>query len=93
MKKIEYSLNNKNKLYFLPKYNRFAMNNYDIDIQPDYYDTSLVKLRLEISHLCNGRCKYCLVYGNNVETAEILDVKEFWKYLNSQEWFKNIKTN
>ena len=91
MKKIEYSLNNKNKLYFLPKYNRFALNNYDIDIQPDYYDTSLVKLRLEISHLCNGRCKYCLVYGNNVETAEILDVKEFWKYLNSQEWFKNIK--
>lgn len=48
MKKIEFNLNN-NKLYFLPEYNRFALNNLDFDIEPDYYDNSLVKLRLEIS--------------------------------------------
>ena len=91
MKKIEYELDNNNKLYFLPEYNRFALNDFDSEIEPEYYSNSLVKLRLEISHLCNGRCKYCLVYGNNVEKAEVLNVKEFWKYLVSQEWFKNIK--
>lgn len=91
MKKIEFNLNN-NKLYFLPEYNRFALNNLDFDIEPDYYDNSLVKLRLEISYLCNGRCKYCLVYGNNVEKIEILDIKEYWNYLSSQKWFKNLKS-
>lgn len=91
MRKYEIDLNNNNKLYFLPDYNRFALNELDFNIEPDYYDTSLVKLRLEISHLCNGRCKYCLVYGNNVEKVEVLNIKEFWKYLNKQEWFKNIK--
>ncbi len=91
MKKVEYDLDGKNKLYFFPEYNRFSFNDSNPEIIADYYSDSLVKLRLEISHLCNGRCKYCLVYGNNVEKAEILDVKEFWKYLVSQEWFKNIK--
>ncbi len=91
MKKVEYDLDGKNKLYFFPEYNRFTFNDPNPEIVADYYSDSLVKLRLEISHLCNGRCKYCLVYGNNVEKAEILNVKEFWKYLVSQEWFKNIK--
>lgn len=91
MRKYEIELKDNNKLYFLPEYNRFALNDLDFNIEPNYYDTSLVKLRLEISHLCNGRCKYCLVYGNNVEKIEVLNVEEFWKYLNKQEWFKNIK--
>ena len=91
MKKVEYDLDEKNKLYFFPEYNRFSFNDSNPEIIADYYSDSLVKLRLEISHLCNGRCKYCLVYGNNVEKAEVLDIKEFWKYLVSQEWFKNIK--
>lgn len=91
MRKYEIDLKDNNKLYFLPEYNRFALNDLDFNIEPNYYDTSLVKLRLEISHLCNGRCKYCLVYGNNVEKIEVLNVKEFWKYLNKQDWFKNIK--
>ena len=91
MKKVEYDLDGKNKLYFFPEYNRFTFNDPNPEIVADYYSDSLVKLRLEISHLCNGRCKYCLVYGNNVEKAEILNVKEFWKHLVSQEWFKNIK--
>ena len=91
MKKVEYDLDEKNKLYFFPEYNRFSFNDSNPEIIADYYSNSLVKLRLEISHLCNGRCKYCLVYGNNVEKAEVLDIKEFWKYLVSQEWFKNIK--
>lgn len=91
MRKIEISLNNNDKLYFLPEYNKFALNDVNFNLEPDYYDTSLIKLRLEISHLCNGRCKYCLVYGNNVEKVEVLNIKEFWKYLNTQEWFKRIK--
>lgn len=91
MRKYEIELKDNNKLYFLPEYNRFALNDLDFNIEPNYYDTSLVKLRLEISHLCNGRCKYCLVYGNNVEKIEVLNIEEFWKYLNKQEWFKNIK--
>lgn len=91
MKKVEYDLGEKNKLYFFPEYNRFTFNDPAPEMVADYYSDSLVKLRLEISHLCNGRCKYCLVYGNNVEKAEILDVKQFWKHLVSQEWFKNIK--
>lgn len=92
MKKIEVKLNETNKLYFLPEYNRFALNEIGGNIEPDYYDSSLVKLRLEISHLCNGRCKYCLVYGNSVEKSEILDIKEFWKELSNREWFQKIKT-
>lgn len=91
MRKYEIELKDNNKLYFLPEYNRFALNDLDFNIEPNYYDTSLVKLRLEISHLCNGRCKYCLVYGNNVEKMEVLNIEEFWRYLNKQEWFKHIK--
>lgn len=92
MKKIEFTIGKNKKLFFLPEYNRFCLNDINCDIAPDYYDNSLVKLRLEISHLCNGRCKYCLVYGNNVEKTEVLDIKEYWKHITSQKWFKNIKT-
>ena len=92
MKKLKFDIDDNNKLYFLPEYNRFALNDLNFDIEPNYYDNSLIKLRLEISHLCNGRCKYCLVFGNNVEKIEVLDIKEYWKYLSSQEWFKNIKS-
>lgn len=92
MKKIEFKLNDNDKLYFLPEYNRFSLNEPNCEVEPDFYDDSLVKLRLEISHLCNGRCKYCLVYGNSVEKAEVLDIKEYWKELNRKEWFKNIKS-
>ena len=91
MRQIEYKIDNENKLYFLPEYNRFALNNLDFDIEQDFYDTSLFKLRIEISHLCNGRCKYCLVFGNNVENMEVLNIEEFWEYLTSQEWFKSIR--
>ncbi len=91
MKKVEYDLDGKNKLYFFPEYNRFAFNDSNPEITADYYSDSLVKLRLEISHLCNGRCKYCLVYGNKVEKVEVLNVKDFWKHLENQKWFKNIK--
>ncbi len=91
MKKIEFDLDDNNKLYFLPEYNKFVLNELDFDMEPDYYDNSLVKLRLEISHACNGRCKYCLVYGNNVEKIETLNIRDFWKDLTSKEWFKNIK--
>ena len=91
MKKVEYDLDGKNKLYFFPEYNRFAINDSNPEIIANYYDNSLIKLRLEISHLCNGRCKYCLVYGNNVEKVEVLNVKEFWQHLVKQDWFKKIK--
>lgn len=92
MKKIKFDIDEKNKLYFLPEYNRFALNNCNFEIEPDYYEDSLVKLRLEISHLCNGRCKYCLVFGNHVEKFEVLDIKEFWKEFSNKEWFKNLKS-
>ena len=92
MKKIEFKINENNKLIFLPEYNRFALNKIDYKIEPDYYDTSLVKLRLEISHKCNGRCKYCLVFGNNVENFESINIKEFWKEFSNKEWFKNLKS-
>lgn len=92
MRKIEYSIDKDNKLYFLPEYNKFTLNTYDLNIEPDYYDTSLVKLRMEISHACNGRCKYCLVFGNNVEEFETLDVKKFWKENSNKEWFKKLKS-
>lgn len=92
MKKIEYDIDENNKLYFMPEYNRFTLNEFDLEIKPDYYDDSLVKLRLEISHLCNGRCKYCLVFGNNVEKFDVLDIKKFWRELSNKEWFKNLKS-
>ena len=92
MKKIKFDIDEKNKLYFLPEYNRFALNNWDFKIESDYYEESLVKLRLEISHLCNGRCKYCLVFGNHVEKFDVLDIKEFWKEFSNKEWFKNLKS-
>lgn len=92
MKKIEYDIDENNKLYFMPEYNRFTLNEFDLEIEPDYYDDSLVKLRLEISHLCNGRCKYCLVFGNNVEKFDVLDIKKFWGELSNKEWFRNLKS-
>ena len=92
MKKIEYDIDEKNKLYFFPESNRFSLNKDDVDIEPDYYDTSLVKLRIEISHKCNGRCKYCLVFGNKVENFETLDIKAFWKKYSHEDWFKNLKS-
>ena len=92
MKKIKFDIDENNKLYFLPEYNKFALNKFDFEIEPDYYDDSLTKLRLEISHLCNGRCKYSLVFGNNVENFEVLDIKEFWKEFSNKDWFENLKS-
>ena len=92
MKKIKYDLDNKNKLYFLPEYNKFYINKVNSEeLEKDYIDNSLVKLRIEISHACNGRCKYCLVFGNNVDHGEYLNVKDFWDELTSKEWFSKIK--
>lgn len=92
MKKMEYKIDENNKLYFFPEYNRFSMNESRIDIKPEFYDESVVKLRIEISHACNGRCKYCLVFGNNVENYETLNIREFWQEFSNKEWFKNLKS-
>lgn len=92
MQNIEYDLDQKNKLYFLPEYNKFYINKMDIkNLKKEYYDNSLVKLRIEISHACNGRCKYCLVFGNNVNHGEYLNIEEFWDELNNKKWFHQIK--
>ncbi len=92
MQKIKYDLINNNQLYFLPEYNRFYINNANLeDLEKDYYDTSLNKLRIEISHDCNGRCKYCLVFGNHVNHGEYLNIKEFWEELTNNEWFSQIQ--
>lgn len=87
---IEYDLGNRKKLYFFPEYNRFSYNKSDVVIKPDYNDISLFKLRLEISYLCNGKCKYCLVFGNKVERKEILDISDLWNTISVQDWFKSI---
>lgn len=92
MRSVEYDIDGKNKLYFFPEANRFSLNKPDVQVEPDFADTSVVKLRIEISHACNGRCKYCLVFGNNAQNFEVLNVEEFWKELKSFKWFKKLKS-
>lgn len=92
MEGIEYKIDKNNSLYYFPMVNRLSLNLSNIDVKPKFCDTSVVKLRIEISHACNGRCKYCLVFGNHAENFDVLNIKTFWEKVKKYEWFKNIKT-
>lgn len=87
----KYKLSTERALFFSPRYNRFWLDEITEILHQDYYDKSLISLRLEISGQCNGRCKYCIVYGNHVEKKEIIDISSSWEWLISLPWFKNIK--
>jgi radical SAM protein with 4Fe4S-binding SPASM domain len=90
-KLIDFNLSDGRKVYFSPYSNRFWLDEKPEEIVCDYYDTTLTEMRLEITHLCNGNCKYCIVFGNEIEQFETLDVKESWEWFKAQPWFKNIK--
>lgn len=87
----EYKLLNGRTLYFSPIYNHFYLDKFSTQFNSEYYDKSLISLRLEISGRCNGKCTYCIVYGNQVEKMEVIDVPTAWDWLTSLPWFKNIR--
>lgn len=87
----KYKLSNGRTLYFSPWNNCFWLDDISEIPTQDYYDKSLISLRLEISGQCNGKCNYCIVYGNHVEKKEIIDIPSSWEWLTSLPWFKNIK--
>ncbi len=89
---IEYKLKGNNKLFYAPAYNRFWINNLNAKLKKDYYDVLLTDLRIEITYLCNGNCKYCIVYGNEIEKIESLNMKEVWNEIKKKKWMKEIKT-
>lgn len=86
----EYSFANNRKVFFSPYLNRFWVDTLPKEIIPDYYDTTLVKIRLEITYLCNGNCSYCIVFGNKIEKIESMRVEESWNWFKEQSWFNDI---
>lgn len=88
---VEFNLKNDKKLYFSPFSNQFWLDEISSDMVYDYYDTSLTEMRLEITHLCNGNCAYCIVFGNKIEKIESLNVKKSWEWFTTQPWFEKIK--
>lgn len=90
-KYIEFNLKNNKKLYFSVLSNRFWFNEKPIRFEPDYYDIYLNEMRLEITYLCNGNCRYCIIFGNKIERIESLNTKELWDWLTTQSWFNKIE--
>ncbi len=88
----KYDLKDNNILYFSPEYGKFWINSIDEELKKEYYDTTLTDLRIEITYACNGYCKYCIVYGNEIQKAESLDMESLWEEISQKEWMKNIKT-
>ena len=87
----QYTLSSGRKLYFSAQNNHFWFDEKPAELTIDYYDKKLISLRLELSGYCNGHCKYCIVYGNQIEKKEILDIESSWDWLTSLSWFKHIK--
>ena len=88
---MSFSLLNNRTLYYSKTASRFWVDEVDNGFEPDYYDTSLASLRLEITHQCNGACSYCIVFGNEVEKFDIMDIRDTWKWLKGQDWFDGIR--
>ncbi|MCR5837214.1 MAG: radical SAM protein [Lachnospiraceae bacterium] len=88
----KYELENGDILYFSPFYNKFWVNELEQDLELEYYPTDLTDLRIEITYNCNGYCKYCIVYGNEIEKFENLNMIQLVDSLKQEEWFKKIKT-
>lgn len=85
-----YLLKNRRKLYYSPWHSLFWLDTPPEWPEPEYLDTALYSLRIEISHQCNGYCRYCIVFGNHVQQFEYLHMPTMWKWLNEQDWFRNI---
>lgn len=85
-----YKLNSGRNLYYSPLHCKFSMDFEPDWGMPDYANTELNYLRLEISHACNGYCSYCIVFKNEVQNLSRLNIQEFWDWLTSQEWYKKI---
>ena len=85
----KYILDDGRSLYFSNAHNLFWIGE-NPEWTENFYDESMYSLRLEISHQCNGYCKYCIVYGNKVEKMEKTNIEEMWSWLQEQEWFEKI---
>lgn len=85
----KYILDDGRSLYFSNAHNLFWIGE-NPEWTENFYDESMYSLRLEISHQCNGYCKYCIVYGNKVQKLEKTDIEEMWSWLQEQEWFEKI---
>lgn len=86
-----YNLESGKKMYFSPSLNRFWINKKPKNIIPQYNDISVSEMRLEITYLCNGNCRYCIVYGNEIERMGSIKVAESWEWFLKQPWFNKIK--
>jgi radical SAM protein with 4Fe4S-binding SPASM domain len=89
---LEYDIKGNNSLYFAKDYGRFWVNSLNENLKKVYYETSLTDLRIEITYACNGNCKYCIVYGNEIQKTESLNMVDLWNELSGKDWIKNIKT-
>lgn len=87
----EYKLKTGRTLFFSPGSAKFWLDIVPKSFSVNYYDKELISMRLEISGLCNGQCKYCIVYGNKVEKKDVLDITNSWDWFFVQSWFKNLK--
>lgn len=88
----EYQLVGNNTLYFAPTHNKMWINELKENIEKEYYSNELSDLRIELTYKCNGYCKYCIVYGNEIENYETLNLRKLIDILKEKEWFKKIKT-
>lgn len=85
----KYILNDGRKLYYSNRYNKFWLGE-NPKWKEEYYNESMYSLRLEISHKCNGYCKYCIVFGNNIEKFEKMNIVDVWDWLEHTAWFNKI---
>ena len=88
---IRYEIDKGKNLFFLPHFNRFSFDCLPSNIEAQYYEDELSEMRIEITYLCNGNCKYCIVFGNSINGYETLELREIWNWFTSQFWFKKIK--
>lgn len=84
-----YVLNDGRNLHFSTEHNQLWVGE-NPEWSYNYYDEDLYSLRIEISHQCNGYCKYCIVFGNNVDRFEKMNITEVWTWLEEQVWFSKI---
>lgn len=85
-----YQLANGRTLYYSSEHSRFWLDTKPQWPMPEHMDTTLYKLRMELSHQCNGYCRYCIVFGNQVQNFSQLHMSEVWEWLQKQEWFVKI---
>ena len=87
-----YKLVGESVLYFAPAYNKMWIDETNSGLEKIFYSTELTDLRIEITYNCNGRCKYCIVYGNEIEKFDSINMKVLLDNLKEKKWFSKIKT-